>query len=91
MSKTKAEIDPMEVQPHPKPDDTNVQQDGGYYFTAWGIHVVAKTQKEAKAKALEYFGADVDKDIPPPKDIVDAGVAQAEANNETKKVPNRQS
>lgn len=52
----------------PKPDASAVERDGGYDFTAWGIHVAAKTQGEAKKTIKQAYGVDVDKDIPPPKE-----------------------
>lgn len=52
-----------------KTDNSYIEKDGGYEFTAWGIHVVADNLENAKANVLEYFGIDVDKDIPAPKII----------------------
>lgn len=38
------------------------EQDGGYYFSDYDIHVVAKSLEEAKAKVLEGHGVNVDQD-----------------------------
>lgn len=56
----------MPKQPAQKPDNTAVKQDGGYYFPAWRIHVVADTLAEAKAHIKEHHGRNVDKETPPP-------------------------
>jgi hypothetical protein len=47
------------------PGNSSVQQDGGFFFPAWGIHVAADTLEEAKARIREDHGKDVDTDIPP--------------------------
>lgn len=50
-----------------QPDNNYIEQDHGFLFTAWGIHVAAATLDEAKAHIKEYYGKDVDHDTPPPK------------------------
>lgn len=50
---------------NPKPDSSYTEENGGYNFTAWGIHVIAKNIDEAKEHILAFYGVDVDKDIPP--------------------------
>lgn len=54
----------VELKP-PKPDNSYKEENGGFAFTAWGIHVAAKSLDEAKKHVKEYYGKDVDKDIPP--------------------------
>lgn len=49
-----------------RPDNTAVEENGGFTFVAWGIHVAAKTLAEAKEHTKEFHGKDVDNDIPPP-------------------------
>ena len=56
-----------EKQDQPKPDNTAVEEKGGFSFPAWGIHVAAGTVEEAKEHIKEFHGRDVDTDIPPPK------------------------
>lgn len=55
------------------PDNTSVKRDGGFYFTAWGIHVAAQTEGEAKKVLVEAYGVNVDKDQPPHPDHVATG------------------
>lgn len=58
----------------PKPDNTVEKQgDNGFYFPAWGIHVIAASQKDAKQIVKDGYGIDVDKDPPPAPDEVEAG------------------
>jgi hypothetical protein len=67
-----------------QPDNSYIQQDDGFFFTAWGIHVAAKTVEEAKAHIRDYHGKDVDHDIPPsqPGKPVETVEATAIAENE---------
>lgn len=52
---------------NPKPNNSHEQINGGFNFTAWGIHVVADDIDTAKKLVVEYFGINVDKDVPPPE------------------------
>ena len=39
------------------------EQDGGYLFPQFGVHVIASTQKEARKLVKKYHGFDPDEEI----------------------------
>lgn len=55
-----------EVAP-PKPDNSYTEEDGGFKFTAWGIHVAGDNLEVAKKHVKEWHGIDVDTDPVPSK------------------------